>query len=240
MPAESKTTPTPLAEISHGPSNLELFLDRNQKRLVAALVLLSLIFGAIVLYSAIQKSHETNSSKDLAKANDEASFQSIIDTYPKTAAAQSAKLLLAEAKWDKGQHDSAIQILKDFIQTQSQHNVLPNALASLGAKYMTQNKTDEAVQTFETLIANPNAAHLAPFALLSIGDIEANKGNLDQAKASYHKIETTYTESQFAAKARQRIEQLKAKAPTPVAAPPQATPTLPSQNPFSFPQSSKP
>lgn len=228
MSADNTNSPVPLAEISQGPNAFDEFLDRNQKNLVALAVILALGAAGLVVYRGIEKSGQETAGNALNKAEDLSALQSVADQYPKTAAAGSAMVLLANKQWTEGQQDAAISTLQKFIAAEPDHPAIPTAQASLGAKLMTQGKSAEANKIFESLASNPSAKFIAPFALISLGDIAKAGGDQEKAEASYKKVKDSFPDSTFAQTAGRRLAILKAKPPVEVEAPP-APPAPPAE-----------
>lgn len=220
MSADLPNTPTPLAEISQGPSAFEQFLDRNQKNLVILSILAALGAAGVVVYRGIEKSHEESAGADLVKAKDLAALQSVVNNNGKTLASRSAQILLADKQWADNQQDAAIATLRKFISENPDHLAVSSAQASLGAKLMVQGKAGDATKEFEAIIDNPEARYIAPYALLCLGDLAASAGDLDKAESHYKRIKTDFADSDFAQNADTRLGTLRAKAPVEIAPPP--------------------
>lgn len=220
MSADLSQSPIPLAEISQGPNAFELFLDRNQKNLIVLAILLALGVAALVVYRGIEQSHEESAGAALNKAEDLTSLQTVIQEHAGTAAASSAMVILAERQWTDGQQDAALETLRKFISANPAHPALPTAQASLASKLMTQGKSAEATEMFKALADNPTARFIAPYALISLGDIAKLAGDPVTAEISYKRVQTDFSDSQFADTAKRRIAALKAKMPAEIEAPP--------------------
>ena len=226
MSADLKETSVPLAEISQAPNAFEAFLDRNQKGVAALAVLL--VIGAIgaVIYRGIETSRQESAGVALTKAEDVAAFQAVVDGNQNTAAAGSAMVLLANSQWTASKQDDAIATLRKFLSSYPEHPARPSAMASLGAKLMSQGKSGDAVKVFEELVADPAAKFIAPFALISLGDIAKASGDLEKAGVSYAKVKGDFPDSSFSETAVRRIATLKAKPPVEIEPPP-APPVVP-------------
>ncbi|MGA0845729.1 MAG: tetratricopeptide repeat protein, partial [Luteolibacter sp.] len=192
MSADRPENATPLAEITHGPSAFERFLDRNQKLLAVLGILLVIATAAWVVYSGIQKSHQETAGAALQKATDLSAIRKVIDEFPDTPAASSAMILLANAQWDDNQQDTAIQTLRDFISAQPKHPAIATAQASLGSKLMQQGKSADAASAFQAIIDNPTSTYLDGFALISLGDLAKSAGDLDRAETYYQRARTDF------------------------------------------------
>lgn len=222
MSAESINSPTPLAEISHGPSAFEQFLDKNQKNLIVLTVLLVLAAAGWVVYRGIAKSNEETAGAALNKAADLAALQAVKSEHAGTRAAGSAAVLLAEKQWSEGQQDAAIQTLKDFISTSAKHSAFLGAKASLAAKLMTQGKSADATALFQEIVEAPSGRYIKPYALISLGDIASVAGDPSKAEISYSRVKQDFADSGFGGTATERISALRAKPPVEVEPPPAA------------------
>lgn len=216
----SSATPRPLGEISQAPAAFDQFMDRNQKKLIVLAVLIAIAAAVAIVWRGLQQSHEHTAGSALTQADDQASLQKLIKEYPKTAAAGSARVLLAEKQWEEGQQDASIATLKEFLSDNQEHPALATAQASLGSKLASQGKTDEAATVFQQLVDNEKARNLAPFALLSLGDLAKAAGDTSKAEGFYQRAQNEFPDSTFANNASRRISLLKAKAPVEIDAPP--------------------
>ena len=175
---------------------------------------------AIVVYRGVETSRQRTAGASLTKAEDLAALQSVVLNHPKTLAAGSAMVLLADSQWAAGKGDEAVATLEKFIRESPAHPAILTAKASLGSKLMTQGKTGDAAKIFEALASDPEASFIAPFALISLGDIAKNAGDLAKAEASYNRVKTDFADSSFAETANRRTATLKTKAPTEIEPPP--------------------
>ncbi len=235
-----ESSPTPLAEISQGPSAFEQFLDRNQKNLIILTILLVIGAAALVVYRGIEKSRQETAGADLNKAADLAALQAVVKDHADTHAASSAKILLADRQWSDGQQDAAITTLRDFIAANSDHPAFASARASLGSKLMVQGKAADATAVFQEIADDPKARFIAPYALISLGDISKAAGDLEKAESSYSRVKKDFPESSFADTANKRIAALKAKPPVEVEPPPAPAPAPKADAPSLTPAPSEP
>jgi predicted negative regulator of RcsB-dependent stress response len=220
MPADLSKSPVPLAEISQGPNAFEQFLDRNQKNLIIAAIVLAIAVAGFVIYRGVEKSHQETAGEALTKAVALTELQAVINDHAGTAAASSAAILLADRQWVDGQQDAAIGTLRAFLTANPDHPAAPTAKAGLGSKLMIQGKSAEAASLFQALVDDPQARFIAPYALISMGDIAKLAGDLDKAEAFYRRVTTDFSESSFAETARRRSASLKAKPPVEIEPPP--------------------
>jgi predicted negative regulator of RcsB-dependent stress response len=220
MAEEPSDTPRPLAEISHGPSAFEAFLDRNQKGMIVLGIGLVAATAGWIVVRGIKDSAEKSAGATLSKADDLPALQDLVKEYPATAAAGSAQLVIAAKQWDAGDQDASIETLKSFIAANAGHPAVPSARASLASRLMQQGKTDEAAALFRELAGAPDAAFIAPYALVSLGDIAKAEGKLDEAEQAYQRVDSEFSGSRFSDLAGQHLKLLRFKAPVEIEPPP--------------------
>ena len=215
----SLTTPggSPLGEISQEPPALEVFLDKHQMKLIALAILLALGAVAYVIFDGIKQSKEETAGALLAQGEELSELEKVVTEHEGTAAAASAKILVAEKQWDDGQQDDAIASLKALVDSDSDSPAKPSAQASLGSKLLAQGKKDEAKAIFQDVVKNPDAAYIAPYAWISLGDIALAEEDKEGAQAAYSKVEREYPRSPFTQMANLRLLSMKAVAPKEVA-----------------------
>jgi len=215
----SVETSSPLGEISQAPPALEMFLDKHQTKIIILAVILAIGAAVYVVQRGIVQSNEETAGSLLSKAEDLSDLQGVVKNHEGSAAAFSAKVLLADKQWQDGQQDDAVATLKAFVEGGDTHPALASAKASLASKLLAQGKQDEAADLFREMTDDPDTRFLAPYAWISLGDIESAKGNTDAAAKAYEMVKTEFSESSFARDASERALLLKAKAPAEVAAP---------------------
>lgn len=216
-PADS---PRPLAEISHGPSAFEAFLDRNQKGMIVFGIALIVAAAGWIVVRGIKDSAEIAAGGVLSKSDALPELQELIKNHPGTAAAGSARLVIANKQWDDGDQDAAIATLEGFIKENSGHPAVPTAKASLASRLMQQGKKDEAAALFRELSDSPDAKFIAPYALISLGDLAKAEGKLDEAEQAYQRAQNDFGGNPFANLAAQHLKLLKFKMPVEIEAPP--------------------
>ncbi len=220
QPEESNEPIAPagaLGEISQGPGAFENFLDQHHMKILVFGLLAAIGVAGYVIKEGIDEGRETAGSNALHQAGDLATLQDILKNHEGSRAAGSAAILLAEAQWEEGQQDAAIETLRAFIDSGSGHPAKPTALASLGSKLAIQGKVGDAGEVFRTLADNrTDGTHLAAFALVSLGDLAQQAGNIEEAEAHYTRARTEFSTSPFSDAAVSRLQFLKADLPSAV------------------------
>ncbi|HEY1120690.1 MAG TPA: tetratricopeptide repeat protein [Haloferula sp.] len=220
MVEDSADTPRPLAEISHGPSAFEAFLDRNQKGMIVLGIVLALGAAGWIVMRGLKQESEENAGAILVKSEGIPQLQALVKDKPDTAAAGSAELVIAAKQWDAGDQDAAIETLRAFISSKPDHPGVHSAKASLASRLMQQGKKDEAQKLFSEVANDPAAKFIAPYALVSLGDMQKADGKIDEAEASYKKAQSDFGTNPLANLAGQRLKLLRFHKPTEIEAPP--------------------
>jgi predicted negative regulator of RcsB-dependent stress response len=224
MAEETSDIPRPLAEISHGPSAFEAFLDRNQKGMIVLGIALVAATAGWIVYEGIRDGAEKSAGAVLSKTEALPELQELVKNHANTAAAGSAQLVIAAKQWEAGDQNASIETLRGFIAKGGDHPALSSARASLASRLMQQGKNDEAATLFREVADSPAAKFIAPYALISLGDIAKAAGKLDEAEQSYKRVQDEFSESPLASLAGQHLRMLRFKAPTEIEPPPAPAP----------------
>ena len=177
-------TPTPIAEIDHGPSKFEAFLDENQKLIITAAIAIFLGVLGYVGFTGYNEMLNAQAGEDLTAANDEVQLQAVVSAHGNTASAAAAALLIADIKGNESTED-AINALRDFIASYPSHPAIPTATTSLGLRLLNEGKLAEAEEQLAAVLDMENAEHIAPVAQIGLGDIAHKNGNIESAKDFY-------------------------------------------------------
>jgi len=224
MAEDSNDTPRPLAEISHGPSAFEAFLDRNQKGIVGAAVLLTLVGAGWMVMNRLKEAAAEEAGAALSKAETVTDLQAVAKTHPDSPAAGSAQILLADKQWESGDQDAAIETLRSFLAAHPAHPGVASARASLASRLAQQGKTGDAEPLFLQVANDAGSRFLAPYALVALGDIKKTAGKTDEAGELYKRAQDEFTGSPFANSAAQHAKLLNFKMPAEIEAPPAPAP----------------
>ncbi|MBU6327660.1 MAG: tetratricopeptide repeat protein [Verrucomicrobia bacterium] len=226
--SDPSTNPVPLGEIIQGPSAFEIFLDRNQKSLAVAAVVVALSIGGYMIYRTIQADHRADAGAALSAAKDLADLEKIKADFNGTPSAASAALAIADKQWNNSQQDEAIGTLREIIQKYSDHPAQLLAQSTLAYRLLAQGKTGDAGTAFQAVIDNPDSHFLAPAALIALGDIARKSGDKEKAEEAYKRVIKDFSDSKFAPIATERRNFINFLAPTEVEPPPtpEAPPSL--------------
>lgn len=219
MSANPSDPSTPLAEIAHGPSKFEQFLENNQKLMLLVAILIAVGTAGYVVMRGVEQGKQQAAGASLIDAMNADELKETIDEHAGSKAAVSAKILLADNQWTTGDKEASITTLRSFLADEPGHAAAPTAKASLASKLMAQGQNDEATRLFQELVDEPDARYVAAYALISLGDIAAAAGNTDQARSSYERVTAEFSGSDFSSQANSRLRDLGAVPPTEVAKP---------------------
>ena len=177
-------TSTPIAEIDHGPSKFEVFLDENMKLIITAAIAIFLGVLAYVGYTGYSSMLNAQAGEALTSADDQPQLQSVVSAHGNTASAGSAALLIADIKGNESAED-AINALRDFTSTYPKHPALATATTSLGLRLLNEGKLPEAEAQLTAVLDLENAEHITPVAQIALGDIAKLNGDSERAKEYY-------------------------------------------------------
>ncbi|GAA5495659.1 hypothetical protein Rhal01_01838 [Rubritalea halochordaticola] len=224
-------TPTPIAEIDHGPSKFEVFLEENQKKLIILAVAVFLGVLAYVFFSGYGEMQEQQASAKMQTGE----YQATIQEYPGTKSAAAATIFLADEK-AQSSNQEGIDQLQGFGTQFTDYPGTPSATVRLGLRLLDEGKTDEAEAQLSSVLDSEEAAYIAPLAKLALGDIALKNGNKEKAKTLYTEVskldqdgstEAIDTYSGFISQAKARLNLMNAKAPREVQPKPAVTPAAP-------------
>ena len=226
QPKIMEDTPAPIAEIDHGPSKLDQFLEKNQKKLIILALLIFIGVIVFVFLRGYEAMTEEKAGAKLLEANSEEDYNAVITQFPDRIAAGTAASNIASLRTND---EDAIKALSHFIATYSDHPLVPNAKFNLASRQINAGKTEEAQATLEDLIEHTDIEFLLPKAKLALGDIAL--GNNDKKTAeNYYNEALEYKDSKhaYAGEAKAKLEYINAEKPLIVDAPPKLNaPTSP-------------
>ena len=190
MSEESKSstpaTPAPLGEIEHGPSQFELFMEKNLKKLILLALLIVIGVAAFVITSQLADAKDREAGSALIAADSPDDYRKVSKDYPDSGASASAQLLLAGQLWEEGKEDEAIQTLES-LASKEDHLAAAQAKFTLAGLQLKQGNTAQAQAGYESVLANSEAKYLHPFTLVALGDIAKAAGEDDKAKSYYQR-----------------------------------------------------
>ena len=235
-------SPTPIADLEHGPSKFEEFLEQNQKKLVILATLIFLGVLAFVFITGLEKKNATEAGEAFMQATDEDSLNKVITDYSSSQTAGTAAMAISELRTTD---DDRIAALDHFITNYPQHPGVPAKLLELALIKINAGNNGDAENTLKSLISNDQSAYLVPRANIALADIAASNNELDKAKQLYTQVRDSQT--RFSTVAAERLLYLNAKepvivkqAPTPAPVPALPAPPTNPANPIQLEPSATP
>lgn len=205
-------SPTPIAEIEHGPSKFDQFLEEHQKKLMAAGILIFLGVIAYVFYTSFTQKQQEAAGAALTAADSKEAYRKVITDFNQPTTSGSAAIneaALRETTADK------ITAIESFIANYPEHPGLPSQELKLALLFQKEGKLDQAVAALNSLLGRVNADNLAPRANIALGDIAIQRGETEKAAQYYNQAlqHNSQATSIYQDMAKQRLTMMTAKAP---------------------------
>jgi tol-pal system protein YbgF len=108
----------------------------------------------------------------------------------------------------QGAYDKAIQSLRDFLRTNRESPLAPNAQYWIGESYYMLADYYQAILNFNQVRQQHPKSERAPAAVLKIGLAFQQMGNKSEAKLAFQKVLNDYPSSPEAAQAREKLQAL--------------------------------
>lgn len=108
----------------------------------------------------------------------------------------------------QGSYDKAIQSLRDFLRTNRESPLAPNAQYWIGESYYMLADYYQAILNFNQVRQQHPKSDRAPAAVLKIGLAFQQMGNKSEAKLAFQKVLNDYPSSPEAAQAREKLQGL--------------------------------
>jgi predicted negative regulator of RcsB-dependent stress response len=187
----------------------QVFWDRHRKKVFAVLVLALLAVAAWGAYRFYTDRRDTTAANQLSAAKTAAEYQKVIAEYPRTPAAGSAYILLAEEQRKEKKFDGANVTLQSFIEKYPTHELKGTARLAMAANLESLGKRDEALAAYQRLATDDPQGFSAPFAMISQLHILKEKNQLEEARRLCETILTKYRDSLVASEATRQLRLLK-------------------------------
>jgi tol-pal system protein YbgF len=108
----------------------------------------------------------------------------------------------------QGSYDKAIQSLRDFLRTNRESPLAPNAQYWIGESYYMLGDYYQAILNFNQVRQQHPKSDRAPAAVLKIGLAFQQMGNKSEAKLAFQKVLNDYPSSPEAVQAREKLQGL--------------------------------
>lgn len=208
-------------------SSSEQFVEKNQKPILTAVVIVLAVVSAFI--AARQFYFEPREDKALAemfkgelyfqrdsfqialKGNgaDFLGFEAIANDFGSTKAGNLATAYAGICYYNLGEYDKALDLLSDF--SADEYIVSPNIIAMVGDCYVNQGKYQESISYFEKAAKKADNVATSPIFLKKAGRVYEKLGQNDKAIAAYETIKNQYANSIDATDIDKYIERAKAK-----------------------------
>ena len=177
-------TPTPIAELDHGPSKLEVFLEENQKTLIAAATSIFLAVLGYVGFTSYATMQSAKAGESLAMANDSGSLNKVVTAFAGSQTSTAASLTLLNQS-DQGASSAELKSLHDECQNPA---LKANIAVQLGLTLLADGELEQANQVLIEAADSEGAGFIAPIARLALGDIAKQQGDTETAKQYYNEV----------------------------------------------------
>jgi TolA-binding protein len=206
------TTPQPAAD---GPSAGRSPETRKRIAIGAGLAVV-LAGAAFVLTGSGRK--EQFAQQELAEARAAAQlgdlptaasgFQTIIDTYRGTEAAQAATIALNQVRLINGQNELAVTGLRAFLETDPDRQYVAQAHSLLGAALENSGRPAEAATAYRAAAENALAEFLRAGYLVDAARALVSAGREPEAAQVYRDVIARYPDAPVVTEARVRLAEL--------------------------------
>lgn len=207
------TTPKEEAiELDVALNKSEAFIEKNWKKLGAALLAIIVVVAAFYGYNHYSAGKEAKAQTAISAAQTAIAQQQfeqalngdgatagllkVMKEYSGTKTANLAKLYAAICYAQTGKTDDAIKMFEDFDQ-KSDQMISPASIAALGNCYIQKGNTDKGVELLLKAAKSANNEALSPVFLLQAGQVYESLGKNDKALEIYNQIKKDYFRSQI-------------------------------------------
>ncbi len=222
MSKDKKDTAGVGEDIEVAISKTEAFIEKNQKQLIYAVLVVIVIVSGFILFNKYYKApKETEAVSQMAKSQqyfaldsfklalngdgvDSRGFKRIIEDYGITKSANLANAYAGICCYKMGEYQKAVNYLQDF-DGNEEINISTTVLGLTGDAYVELNNLDLALDYFAKAYETDNSM-LSPIYLKKAGLIYESKGECDKAIELYTQIKDVYFESSTARDIQKYIE----------------------------------
>lgn len=203
MANNNKKVDNTVEEVDGALSKTELWLEKNQKNimyaLIAVVVAVAAVWGWNYLKDSSNSKAETEiySAQFLFEAGDYQQalegFEAVMDEYGSTKAGNLAKAYAGLCQKNLGNDQEAVALLKAY--SGSDNVVAPAILCALGDCYVNLDNNTEAAKTFEKAAKAADNAEFTPLYLKKAGLAYEAAGDKASALKVYQSIRDNWFET---------------------------------------------
>ncbi len=232
MAEDKKETPeteievSPLGEIEQGPSQFDLFMDKNLRWIIAGGVAIVLAIGAFVISKQLKDASARKAGAALVASESADDYRKVISEHSKENASFGAQFMLANSLFEDGLVDEAVSELDKVIK-KGEAPYAGIASFKLASIKISQGKLDEANTLYQSVLDDSSTKFLHSASLLGLGDIAWQNGNTEAAKAFYQRQRDDYSVYALRNLINDRIDLVNVDAPTETEPPAPPEPPIP-------------
>ncbi|HSI62133.1 MAG TPA: tetratricopeptide repeat protein, partial [Candidatus Saccharimonadia bacterium] len=227
MSAAPNPSVPPQAPVTAAPSAAEQFLEKNFKKIAIGFGLLVVVVVALGLARHFRHQTELEASERFTAAKNVEDCDLIINKYPGTQSAGNALLLKADFLWGENKKESSVKTLQEFLKSESDHPLAPQATLALGSKQVAMGEKDSGRKTLEEVVQKFPKTDVAAAAQLQIGDLLWADGKIDEARKIFLELPRNYPGSPILPSVEERSKMIDSGLPTVEVDPPPAPPAPP-------------
>ncbi len=182
---------TPLAS----PPLFDLFWEQHRQKIVlvsAALLFIGIAIGGLLL---IGRSHRIASENLFSQSSNIVGWEKVVSSYPRSGAAASAMLLIAEAQREAHNLDQANATYAQFLKKFPHHPLAISAMIGHALNEDLAGHPDQALDLLQQASVAYPKSYGAPFALWMRARILARLGKMEESKKTLQLISTQYPDS---------------------------------------------
>ena len=190
--------------ISDTLSRTEYFVENNKRNLSIVLGGIALVVGGYFTYKALviaPQEKEAQAQMFVAERNFEqdslktaiAGFQSVIDDYGMTKAANLSHYYIGMSYLKQGKYQEAIDALKDYDAGDHVTGIL--ATGAIGDAYMELGQTDDAISYYQKASGKDDNKYTSPLFMMKAGLAYESVSKYSEALDLYTKIKKDYLDS---------------------------------------------
>jgi Uncharacterized protein conserved in bacteria len=184
----------------------ELFWEKNRRAILLALAAVVIVALGVLFWVINSHNNKLAARALFAEAATPEAWREVIAKYPRSMPAADASFLLAEALRKEGKLDESTEVYRKFLADFPDHPLVGGAHLGIAENQAVAGNTSEALSTLRAL--QTSGGYAAPFAAFLEGRMLVREGKLDEAKAVFSKIVTSYQNSPLAQLALAQVEEI--------------------------------
>ncbi len=184
------------------------FLERNWLVILKASAFVVLVAACASLYQCAGARSAHKAAQELAAATDEAGLRAAIASHPRSAAADSARMLLAAKLREAGQLEESLAVLRELATQSKDASLAAAAQLGVGQLLETQEKPADALVAYQDIASRFQKTYIAPHGLLGQARIAMTQNRTDDARRLYEEVRSQFPESVAMVEAESRLTAL--------------------------------